>query len=139
MEKTDNRFSKTERLSSKTIIQEIFDTGTVFYLHPFKIFYKLNEAFCNRILITVPKRLHKKAVDRNLIKRRIRESYRQNKDIISTGDYLDITIVYTNSEILEFKQINKKITDVLAKIKKSAAMAGKNTVENSSSSIPVAD
>ena len=139
MEKTDNRFSKTERLTSKTIIQEIFDNGTVLYLHPFKLFYKLNEVSCNRILVTVPKRLHKRAVDRNLLKRRIRESYRLNKTIISTVPYIDINLVYTSTEILDFKQINKKISDVLAKIKKSIAVAGKNTIEGSSTTLHATD
>jgi ribonuclease P protein component len=139
MEKTDNRFSKIERLTSKTIIQEIFDNGTVFYIHPFKVFYMLNEASQNRILITVPKRLHKKAVDRNLIKRRVRESYRVNKAIISINPHLDITLVYTSSEILDFKQINKKISDVLAKIKKSVTVAGKNIIGDCSVSFPDAD
>ncbi|MEN6618456.1 MAG: ribonuclease P protein component [Rikenellaceae bacterium] len=119
MENTSNRFVKTERLSSKTQIQQIFDKGSVLFLHPLKIYYQLNEdSFC-RVLITVPKRLYKKAVDRNLLKRRIREAYRLNKEQLSTGPFVDINIVYISGEILEFKLLNNKISDVLAKIKKS--------------------
>ena len=130
-EKISYRFAKNERLTSKIIIQEIFDKGTVLYLHPFKVFFKPNQLLYNRVLITVPKRIHKRAVDRNLIKRRIREAYRLNKTIladkteISTTPFLDINLVFTGNEILEFKQINNKLSDVLAKIKKNLIMGKK--------------
>jgi len=139
MEKVSNRFVKTERLCSKTIIQEIFEKGSVLYLHPLKIYYKLNEGSLNRILITVPKRLHKRAVDRNLLKRRIREAYRLNKGQISTGPFVDINMVYISGDLLEFKQINKKIYDVLAKIKKSIAVAEKSVAVAAIPVIPAAD
>jgi len=133
MENISYRFTKTERLTSKITIQEIFDKGTVIYLHPFKVFYKISDATCNRVLITVPKRLHKRAVDRNLIKRRIREAYRLNKTILSSDistisvfPVVDFNIVYTSGELLEFKQITKKLSDVLAKIKKNVTVAKKS-------------
>lgn len=120
MKNVSGRFVKAERLSSKNIIQEIFDKGSVIYAHPLKVYYMINDSPYNRVLITVPKRNHKKAVDRNLIKRRIRETYRLNKGLISNKDtFVDIIVVYIGTEILEFKQISNKINNVLAKIKKS--------------------
>ncbi len=127
MEQNSKRFTKPERLSSKTTIKEIFEKGVVLYTHPLKVYYSFNDFSCNRVLITVPKRLHKKAVIRNLLKRRIREAYRANKDLLSAGPYVDIAVVYISGDIMEFKQINKKIHDVLAKIKKN------NTTDDSSS------
>lgn len=129
MENASNRFVKAERLNSKKLIKEIFEQGTVLYLHPLKIFYRPNDCPYSRILITVPKRLHKRAVARNLIKRRIREAYRLSK---GPGPFVDIAIVYISSEILEFKQISNKINNVLAKIKKNAAATEEPAIPESS-------
>ena len=72
-------FKKSERLSQKKSIQELFDKGSSFYLYPFKVFFIPSEAPDHQILISVPKNIFKRAVDRNTIKRRIREGYRLNK------------------------------------------------------------
>lgn len=120
------RLMKEERLCSKKLIQEIFEKGTVVYAHPLKVFYIANECSFNRILITVPKRNYKKAVDRNLLKRRIREAFRLSKPLVPAtvpvdSPFADIAVVYISNEILEFHQIRNKINNVLAKIRKSLA------------------
>ncbi len=137
MEDSSCKFSKEEKLTSVIRIQEIFDKGTVLFIHPLKIYYLPNDCPYNRVLITVPKRLHKKAVSRNLLKRRIREAYRLNKgnklqeqttegqkDEVRTKHsspdfFVDINIVYISGEILEFRTLNNKISNALAKIKKN--------------------
>ncbi|OFY39522.1 MAG: ribonuclease P protein component [Bacteroidetes bacterium GWF2_40_14] len=123
------RFPKEEKLTSIIRIQEIFDKGTVLFIHPIKIYYLSNDCTYNRVLITVPKRLHKKAVSRNLLKRRIREAYRLNKGVqqihIPAPTFVDINIVYISGDIMEFKPLNNKISNALAKMQKNINMAAK--------------
>lgn len=123
MENPSCKFPKEEKLTSVIRIQEIFDKGTVLFIHPLKIYYLPNDYLYNRVLITVPKRLHKKAIARNLLKRRIREAYRLNKGYflsdVPSHPFFDINIVYISGEIMEFKPLNTKISNALAKIKKS--------------------
>ena len=75
--------SKSERLCGKKAIAGLMEhgkggvTGCLRYK-----FLKSGEADVSRILVSVPKRFFKRAVKRNLLKRRIRESYRLQKDLL---------------------------------------------------------
>jgi len=112
-------FKKAERLSHKTIIQELFDKGSSFYLHPFKILYLKQgnpEVTENRVMISVPKHNFKRAVDRNIIKRRFREGYRLNKSKITTTVFFSIAYIYTAKEILPSAIIHEKIILSLQKL-----------------------
>ena len=71
-------------------------------------------------MISVPKRQHKKAVSRNLIRRRIRESYRLNREILESVPGLDFAVVYISSEILDYNQINTALKNALSKLKKNS-------------------
>ena len=75
-------FKKEERLCSKRLLEKLFHNGSSFLLYPYRIVWlaeKLPAEVPVQVVINVPKRRFKKAVDRNLIKRRIREIYRLNK------------------------------------------------------------
>lgn len=103
-------FKKSERLSKKKLIQELFNKGSYFYLHPFKlIFLPADDLSAHQILISVPKRNHKTAVARNKIKRRIREAYRLNKPTFASDKNLLIAYIYTSKEILELAAIEKAV------------------------------
>ncbi|HNR74350.1 MAG TPA: ribonuclease P protein component [Cyclobacteriaceae bacterium] len=110
------RFKKNERLSKEKWIQELFEKGSSFYLSPFKIIYLKHpdSTLPNQILISVPSRQFKKAVDRNLIKRRIREAYRTQKSNLTQP--LIFAIVYTAKEILPFSEVKTKILIALTKL-----------------------
>lgn len=71
-------------------------------------------ADASRIVVSVPKRLFKRAVKRNLLKRRIREAYRRQKDLVSAP--ADILFIYTAQEVLPYEVIYADMTAILQKI-----------------------
>ncbi len=71
-----------------------------------------------QIAISIPKKRFKKATDRNLTRRRLRESYRTHKhELIKFLEYrnqqLHILVVYASNEVLGFKKIDQKIIELL--------------------------
>jgi ribonuclease P protein component len=105
-------FQKSERLNKEKNIQELFKKGSSFYLYPFKILLLPNPDQTSphhQVLISVSVRNFKRAVDRNLIKRRIREAYRLNKATVSGTQKLMIAYIYTAKEILTFHEIQDKL------------------------------
>jgi len=123
LSRSNNRFTKVERLVSKTVIKDVFEKGKQFFLFPFKVFYMPNNLGHNRVLISVPKRAHKRAVDRNLVKRRIREAYRLNGNNEQQVNFFDINIVYISNNISDFEQIKKRVSVVLERIQKNSDKA----------------
>ncbi len=65
----------------------------------------------SRIVVSVPKRSFKRAVKRNLLKRRIRESYRRQKGLLAQP--WDLLIVYTSREVLPYEAIFADMTTLL--------------------------
>ena len=118
-------FSKDERLHSKIFIEDLFANGDSFFKYPFKVLVKkivAEQEPIAKVLISVPKRTFKKAVDRNKIKRLIKEAYRQNKSIIYSMQnaeslFLHIAFVYTAKSILSYQEIERKIILILQIIK----------------------
>ena len=112
-------FSKEERMTHKRDIQNLFISGKKLNLFPFDIrYYSGKMGSLNKILISVSKKNIKSAVKRNLIKRRIRESYRLNKKQLSNSGY-SIAIIYVDNKILKFKQIEDFIQKILKNISKN--------------------
>jgi len=110
-------FSKDERLSGQKIIERLFSEGKSFTVFPFRIIWlksTFESNFPARIMISVSKKKFKRAVDRNLIRRRIREAYRKNKAEIY--NYLNlqqaqcsICLIYNSDKILDYTEIEQKI------------------------------
>ena len=71
-------------------------------------------ADASRIVVSVPKRLFKRAVKRNLLKRRIREAYRRQKGLISAP--VDILFIYTAPEVLPYEVLYADLTAILQKL-----------------------
>ncbi len=115
-------FNKAEKLSSEKTIQELFNKGSSFYLYPFKVIYIPNpdQKFGRpQILISVSSRNFPRAVDRNLIKRRIREAYRLQKEILRGESKKGaFAFVYTAKSVLPYSEIRSKLFLVLEKIEK---------------------
>lgn len=111
----DQRLPKKERLTSAKEVSEVFQSGKGIFTFPvllkFQIVEEKNPAKSPILFAcTVPRKKIKKATDRNLIKRRIRETYRINKHILSPklhqiNGHLRIVIVYQAEKELPYHQI----------------------------------
>jgi ribonuclease P protein component len=118
-------FRKEERLSKEKQIQELFDKGSSFYLFPFKVFFlpQPDQGYpFHQILISVSKRNFKRAADRNTLKRRIRESYRLQKEMLPTLPKLVAAFIYTHKEILPSAEVKTRMTQTLVKLGKMGSV-----------------
>jgi len=119
-------FRKEEKLCSQKIIGEIFLSGTSFLCYPLKVVWKyelLLTPYPAQVVFSVPKRLFKRAHDRNLLKRQLREVYRHQKQDLYQGLELNdrkiaFMIVYIAKEKLDFTQIESAMVKVITKLNK---------------------
>ncbi len=126
-----SQLHKNERLHSKKLIKELFDKGSSFFLYPFKVMVleiNFDDPETNQVLFSVSKKKLKKAVDRNLIKRRMREAYRLNKQFLGemTLGQKIFGLIYVSSEIVTYQVIETKIKKILTTIKENRLSAKKN-------------
>ena len=106
---------KSERLCGKTAIAGLMDRGKGGVCGCLRYrFLPAEGADASRILISVPKRSFKRAVKRNLLKRRIREAYRLQKQLLPAP--VDVMFIYLPKEVLPFTDIYASMTEVLAAI-----------------------
>jgi len=114
-------FQKNERLTHKPTINKIFQTkGQRLSAFPLSLIFmecQREEDVPAQILISVPKKRIRRAVQRNLIKRRIRESYRMQKhllfDSIGNEKQFALAIVYLPTEPHTYKSINKAVKKLI--------------------------
>jgi ribonuclease P protein component len=121
-------FTKAERLSKEKIIKELFEKGSSFYLYPFKVIYIPNPEkganAVNQVLISVSSRQFKRAVDRNKIKRRIREAYRLQKEVLNSRSEKTIfSFIYTAKEILPYAELKEKLLMAITKLSTKLAQS----------------
>lgn len=108
---------KNERLSGKTAVGTLMKKGRWGTAGCLK--------FCvlspgggdvDRVMVSVSKRMFKRAVRRNLLKRRLRESYRTQKDLLGQAGPLDLLLVYNSKDILDYQVIRQDVAAVLQHI-----------------------
>ena len=116
---------KNERLRSKNDIDKLFTSGESFVIYPFRIVYKFsdsNSSFKASILSIIPKKRFKRAVKRNLLRRRTREAYRLNKDTLldnlPNNRTLNIAFLYISNELYDYSVIEKKMKESLVRLNK---------------------
>lgn len=112
---------KSERLCGKKDISALFSEG--------KWGVGAHIRYCwaggrdgqpNRILVSVPKKFFKRAVKRNLLKRRMREAYRTQKELLNCSG-VDFLLSWTSKEIGDWETVREEVAAALARIDKSVA------------------
>lgn len=112
---------KSERLHGKSKISALmsrgrwgFTSGGLKYCF-LKDTASSSDEEANNIIVSVPKRLFKRAVKRNLLKRRLREAYRTQKDILPPKGY-SILFLYNTKDVLEYSALREQVGAVLQKL-----------------------
>ncbi|MDR2843208.1 MAG: ribonuclease P protein component, partial [Candidatus Symbiothrix sp.] len=110
-------FSKAERISIQREIDRLFNEGSAFTVYPLRVLYletKPLSGVSASILISVPKKRFKRAVQRNRIKRLVRETYRKNKHSLlaslqtqDTG--LLLAFVYVSNHLCSYSEMETAI------------------------------
>ncbi|OAQ40579.1 ribonuclease P protein component [Pedobacter psychrophilus] len=113
-----NSFKKEERLCNKKLLATLFNNGSSFLLYPYRVTWQFSKSalglFPVQIVIGVPKKRFNHSVDRNLLKRRMKEAYRLNKNLklypylIDSNFNLILGLNYVGKEILDYAFIQKK-------------------------------
>lgn len=145
-------FPKSERLRHKTLVDNLFTKGTTIYEFPLRLTFRplseqqLEESFKVgipegiaplQLLITVPKKKRRHAVDRVLMRRRIREVWRLNRRPLRKmieGDpelrTLSVALIYLASENVSSERISAKVNLLLAKLMREIRKCRKNENED---------
>jgi len=130
-----NTFNKEERLCSKKLIDLLFKNGSSFLLYPFRVSYLTIDTeykYPVQVVINVSKKRFKRAVDRNLIKRRTREVYRLQKQLqlysylTDTNELLLLSVQFIGKQIYDYSFFEKKMSGVF---KKLVAAVGTNEMK----------
>jgi ribonuclease P protein component len=128
------KFLKEERLKSDKTISLLFKKGRSFSCYPLRLVYlevesQDNQPFPIQFSLTVPKKNFKHAVMRNLLRRRVRESYRLNKESlyntieksdILRGKHFAFMVMYVAKEELPYAEIERGIKKMMYKFEKEA-------------------
>jgi ribonuclease P protein component len=118
-------FGKAEKLKSRKAIDQLYLEGKTFAVFPVRVTYRFMASTEPTVLvgITVSKRNFKRAVDRNRIKRLLREAYRLQKTGLleaaqSTGKIVHLFFMYTDKTIPPFQQVKEAINISLRRLER---------------------
>ena len=134
---------KSERLHHRSLVEGLFRHGKSFYEYPLRVIWRqmtpeqLSGNFRNQIpegigklqmMVGVPKKKRKRAVDRVLLRRRLREAYRLNnselKEIVGENSNigtLSVAFIYQHKENMPYSVIEEKMINALGKLGRSLA------------------
>lgn len=120
------RLYKIEKLRSEIAIGQLFDRSNPavdsIMAYPLRASWKLNDhrqAQCPQFLVSIPKKRVRHAVDRVLMRRRVREAYRLNRHLFPSDRPIDIALIYVANELLPYDRIENSVKRILSKISDS--------------------
>ncbi len=124
MQGASYHFPKGHRLCSHNVITDLFLKGESFVCYPFRIVYMeatLEDDIEAKVLFSVSKKKFKRAVWRNLIKRRCKEAYRLNRleflsSLKENNKQIAFALVYLPKEILNYNVIEKGMIKTLNRL-----------------------
>lgn len=132
-----NTLKKKERLSSESSLSRLFANGHYGTSDCIRYCFRAeNSLSYNRIVVSVPKRFFKRAVKRNLLKRRIREAYRIGKMLLPVDTEkggTDILFIYNTKEIMDATSVDNAVKTALINIADRIAQAKASSVNESES------
>lgn len=116
------RFTKEERITGAKRIETLFAQGDSLMAYPFRVVHLRSASpakMTQSVLITVPKKRLKAAVDRNRIKRLFREAYRRNRHhlagVLRPDDApLDIAFIYVKDELSDYTTVEKGVSKAIS-------------------------
>jgi len=110
-------------LCSRTAIDRLFAEGSSFIVYPIRVVYRIDdsESAPPRFFINIPKRNFKRAVKRVYLRRRIREAYRLNKQILTEplsrqSRTAHLAFLYLDKNLNDFHFIEKKVVEILERL-----------------------
>jgi len=119
------RFSKAERLKSRKQIDGLFATGKAFSVFPVRTIYQFvpAEAGSLQVGVTASKKYFKRAVDRNRLKRLMREAYRLQKQelflqVMEAKKTVSVFFIYTDKTIADFETVKAAMAKSLQRLSK---------------------
>ena len=122
------RLYKIEKLCSETAISRLFARSDrevrTALVYPLRLAWRIDgvrEVKVPRFLVTVPKKRIRHAVDRVTMRRRIREAYRLNRDIVPRDLPADIAFIYVADKLLPYSRIETAMRRLLASLAEKAA------------------
>lgn len=124
MTKRENIFTKEERICKEIEITRLFEKGESFICYPVRVVWIVNNEETSKsvkVLISVSKKKIRHAVDRNRVKRLVREAYRLNKTVLNdsiaeTGKSFSLCFIWLPSDAIDFKKVERKMTEALTRI-----------------------
>ena len=114
--------SKEEKLCSRKKIEQLFAAGSSFAQYPLRIVYRIHEKNnpeeLPQFFVSIPKRKFKKAVKRVWLRRRVREAYRLNKQLLPDmeSQSIDMAFLYTSNEAMDYHRIEHSMKEILNRL-----------------------
>ena len=112
---------RTERLRTLGAIRRLFDSGESGFVYPFRYvwFAEADDRMSAEVLFSVPKKFHKRANRRNLLRRRTKEAYRLNKERLADSGKsaaVDMALVYCTKEVVPYKTVEHALRRILQQV-----------------------